>query len=77
MTETLAKSCQVVRLRDENDFLVNFAERSQIGIEGPAGGAHEQNPILGFQSPQQLGQELCQAFEVHLQHVETGEGETC
>lgn len=77
MTEILAKSCEIVRLWDENDLLVDFAERSHIGIKGSPGGAHEQNPVLGFQSPQELGQEPGQALEVHLQHVETGEGKSC
>lgn len=64
--EILAKSCQIVRLGDEDDFLVSLAERSRVGIEGPAAGAHQQHPVLGLQSLQELGQELGQALEIHL-----------
>lgn len=65
----LAKSGSVVRPRNHNDFLVDFAERFKVGVEGAVGGSHEQHSVRCSQSLQEFGEHLFQSFWARLQHI--------
>lgn len=58
----LAVSGRVVRPGNQDDLLVNSAERPEIGVERAACGPHDQDPVAGFQELQDFGELLSQAF---------------
>lgn len=62
MAGVLAISGRIVWSGNQDDFLVESAERLNFGMERVACGPHDQNPVVGFQELQDFGKLFFQAF---------------
>lgn len=66
----LAISGSVVWSGNQNNFLVNFAERLKFRIKRSLCGPHNQNPVVWFQEFQHFGKLLFQTLRFHLGETE-------
>ena len=66
----LAISGSVVWSGNQNDFLVNFAQRLKFCIKRSLCGPHNQNPVIWFQEFQHFGKLLFQTLRFHLVETE-------